>query len=342
MDESLLNFSRVEEDPFAKIPLENVSETPYRHSPVSSALNYFFFTAELLNFFLGIASVISDVLIIYFIFRYKRLKKNINLYIANYAIMNLCYYVVAPVLLLVHVLFSLGLPHFMYVFCYVSMMENTFLMSSFLFATLLAVDWTLSCVRPECLKKFHRILKIKYPIIYGYIMIVMISSCLGCMMEYELVQSLLFYNMPLIIFALIVMHNIRRKRVLSSEHLKTEYALWIFTIAVGCFIPIYILDLILIAMGPYSYHTFTLIIFALEYILSFFSTPAPVFILYYLIKWNKYFKMAFDTTFKRAVRSYGADNLDDASDNEEIVQDGEQKNVPSEVNGVSRAEILVP
>lgn len=343
MEESLLNFSRVEEDPFAKLPTENITEPSFREpSAFSMVLTYVLFTAELINFVLAIASVIADVLMIYFIFKYKRLRKDLNLYIANYAIMNLSYYVVAPILLLVHVLFSMGFSFFVHLLCYIAVLENTFLFGSFIFATLLGVEWTISFLKPELLVKYRKSHKYKYLILYCLIAVIMMLGGLGCLFKFEFLQTLLFYSMPFVIFALVFIHYVRRRKVLGMEQLKTEYALWIFTIAVGCYVPIYLLDLILTSIGPYAYHTITLIIFLCEYILSFLATPSPVFILYYLIKWNKHFKMAFDTTFKRSVRNYGADNLDDASDNEEIVEDGGQKNVTNESNGLSRAEILVP
>ncbi|KAL3269105.1 hypothetical protein HHI36_008187 [Cryptolaemus montrouzieri] len=146
--------------------------------------------------------------------------------------------------------------------------------------------------------------------------------------------------MPLFIIALVAMHYLRRKKVLSVNELKTEYSLWICTIAVGCYIPIYILDWVFRFYT--TYNSFVLFLIFLEYTLSLIATPGPIFILYYLLKWNKHFKMAYDITFKASVRTYGADNLDDASDNEDIVGDETDKNVQSNSNGTDTTTIMVP
>lgn len=343
MDESLLNFSRVEEDPFVRIPTENVTEAPFRdRSAATIALNYTFLIFEFANFFLGIAAVVSDVLIVYFVFRFKRLRKNMNIYVANFALMNLIYYITAPVLLLAHVVLALGNANFYNTFCYVSTIEYTFLTASFVIVTCMGLEWTVSILQPGLTKRCRVILKAKYAAFYSLLGLILLSSLAGCLAHYEIIKAILYYQMPTITLCLIVMHYTRRKRVLNEEQLKTEYALWVFTMAVGFYIPIFFLDLLLNWINLDANHTITILVFLSVYICSFLSVPTPVYILYYLIKWNKHFKMAFDTTFKKSVRTYGADNLDDASDNEDIVQDDRHKNTQMDGNGLSRAEIMVP
>ncbi|KAK9890777.1 hypothetical protein WA026_012122 [Henosepilachna vigintioctopunctata] len=348
MENEILNFTKVEEDPFAHIDanVPNVSKLAnewnhWKPTPLQKILTHAYLIFGIVKFFTVIAVVLVDILIIYLILRYKRLRKNFNLYILHFAILNLTGHIIEPLFLIAHILVRSGFKSVHNVYCYMDMLKESLLYVSFIFIICLALDWSIFYFK-DTTGSVQKAYKHKFAILYSLLGLFSFINCSTCNLSiYSLASDILFFSMPPFAVALLFIHYKRRSTILNNEQLKTEHYLWVSTIVFVVYIPLYLMDGLFRAI---SHETSVVVITALiafEEMFSIISVVSPICILVYLMKWNKHIRMAFDTTFRRTVREYGSDNLDDASDNEEIVGDDVQKTT-AVTNGATAQNIFVP
>ncbi|KAK9890778.1 hypothetical protein WA026_012123 [Henosepilachna vigintioctopunctata] len=348
MENEILNFSKVEEDPFAEIEhnAPNVSKIAnewnhWKPSTLELIINYAYIVFGITKFFTVIAVILVDILIIYLILRYKRLRKNFNLYILHFAILNFTSHIIAPVFLIAHLLIRSGYKYFFNAYCYMGMLEKSILYLSFIFILCLAIDWSIFNFKNQT-GSVQTAYKHKFTILYTLLGLYSVITCSSCHMGVFFASDIMFYSMPLFIVALLYMHYRRRSIILNNEQLKTEHYLWVSTIVFGVYTPMYLVDVIFHIIFYDSNAYIISILFLLEEVFSIISVVGPICVLIYLMKWNKHVRMAFDTTFRKTVREYGSDNLDDASDNEEIIGDDVHGTTTAETNGATAQDIFVP
>lgn len=311
MDEEIYNISYVEADPFLPVSPNATFGDTQEWSAFVAFMEVLFIFRELLMLIVGVITIIIDILLIFMITKFERLKTPINRYIYHMAIMNLIYFFFLPLFLFIFYHLIGGGPTIRSTFCYLDMVECTAVLGYWIFATSIGIEWMVRSKRESWITKAQFYYDNKFNLIYLFLGINLVTGIIGCIYNYRTEQYILLLIMPTLVVIVIVLNYIKRTGNFDDENLKTEYYLSISTFVIFLHLPYFVVD----TLHPFL-HIFILYLSYLVFPL--FTTSTPIIIFRFLLQKNKYFKMAFDAMFKKSVRNYESNDLDGDDDDDNI------------------------
>lgn len=291
-------------DPLAEIDAE--IEHEFNHYNIIWTIQIVFMFAKVI---VCLISVAADMFLAVTILRFKRLQTRINTYILHMCIITSLLYFIIPMFVTI---LDLIIHHF--AIYYMMEVQNTFLMSYVTFSLILAVDWIVSNYNSPWIAWYHRYYKYCIPVIYFMFFIYTLVTVFSDGMTMTLMKIFLYYYIASAVI-LIALNIVKRFTRVKPETQKTAYAMTVSNIAIFSFLPTFFIYWLLTYLLPHNF-TIDMIFVFIESIVVMLSLSHPIIIVYYLGKENKYFKMAYNKSFKRSIRSYGDDNLDEVSEDE--------------------------
>ncbi|VEN54634.1 unnamed protein product [Callosobruchus maculatus] len=303
-EQELYNIT-LEDDPFGE-DFSHVTENMWH------ALHSFIEISIVLRLILSLFVVAATIFLTVVILRFKRLKIRPNVYILNMALLHLTFYLIPLIYILLHFIFYLnsnGIPLF-----------HTMVTAITLYITIafmLGVDWLFFAWKPNlecyCIKYFKYVLLGIYSV---FILEWTAGLCYGNIEHVTVIRPLFFTIVYLIyVVVLIVLNILKRRMSLNASSKRTEYALTISNITIFSFLPLLIFHAVMATTAIDNIH-FYLFLCYLEPFPSVIALGHPIYIVYRLGKDDKYFKMAYSKSFKRSVRNYNDDNLDESIDDD--------------------------
>nr|CAH7724953.1 unnamed protein product [Callosobruchus chinensis] len=299
-EQELYNIS-LEDDPFGQ------DFSPYTEN-VWHYLHFYIEISIIVRLILSLLVVAATIFLTVVILRFKRLKIRPNLYILNMALLHLTFYMIPLIYILLHFIFYLnsnGVP--------LLQTMTTAITLYITIAFMLGVDWLFFAWKPhlECwyIKYFKYVLLGVYSV---FILEWAIAFCYDKMEHVAIIRPLFFTIVYLIyVVILIVLNVLKRRMTLDASAKRTEYALTMSNITIFSFLPLLIFHAVMTSTAIGNVH-FYLFMCYLEPVPSIIAIGHPIYIVYRLGKDDKYFKMAYSKSFKRSVRNYNDDNLDES------------------------------
>ncbi|KAJ8967487.1 hypothetical protein NQ314_002801 [Rhamnusium bicolor] len=294
-----LNVSEFENDPFEVYDEDESSKhTIYTVDRGIHVIDI------LIRILFSLVVVSADIYLICVINKFKRLKTRTNMYILNCFILNILYIISMPLLYV----FSYFVRY------YIFYPLNTFSVLYVTFALALSLDWFLSGYRPSSIQKYNKFYKYVFLGIYVVFITEGLVALTLSYLRHLVVRFYIFNVLYVISLIVVVTLNILRKKFnLTNGSFKTAYSLTVTNIMIFSYLPLLIIHILDIFI-PRKNYTWEYIIIYTEIIARYIVLCHPILVVYMLGKQNKYFKMAYKQSFKRYLKTYGDDNLDDGSE----------------------------
>nr|XP_023024216.1 uncharacterized protein LOC111512340 [Leptinotarsa decemlineata] len=300
---AFINRTEFEDDPFAEVDDTSV-KADYDVGNVAFVL-----IISMIKLAICLASISADIFLLVVLFRFGRLwEVRINKYILNLAILNIIYYLAAPLFFIFeHLVYTDYVPTI-----FLLQTQTTILILYITFAIALAVDWYFSGYVPSLMYNY----KIYYHYVFSGIYVVFVIEWIFAFIyaeNHHMIRMSIFSVFYVTFLVLLVTINILKCRLSPKEDTtKTAHALTTANIIYAAFLPILIYHLI---VRHSSNITVLTIVLYTEFIPSLLEIGHPILVVYMLGRMNKYFKMAYNKSFKRSTRNYGVEeNLDDVSE----------------------------
>ncbi|CAH1966689.1 unnamed protein product [Acanthoscelides obtectus] len=274
-------------------------------------LRYYIEISVIIRLILSLFVIGAVIFLIVVLLRFKRLKIRTNHYILNMFFLYLSLYLVPLIYILFHFMFSLNSSgiHLL----------QTIITAVTLYITLafmLGLDWFVFAWKPHLESTYNKYFK--YVLLGTYSVFGLEWAVAFCYdrLEHIILIRPLFFTIVYLIYAvtLIVLNVLKRRISLAASSKKTQYALTVSNITIFSFLPLLIFHAFSALTGGSLIFYFFMAL--LEPFLSIIAISHPIYIVYRLGRDDKYFKMAYNKSFKRSVRNYNDDDLDVSVDDD--------------------------
>lgn len=298
------NYTEYVEDPFGENDQE-LLRYDVRKTMIT-ILIYIEIITFILRVILCLCAIVVDILLIYVILKFKRLRSTVNSYIKNYAIVNMLLSVSIPItyigLVYTHNRWEIQI-------------ELSILSLNFLFAFALGFDWLIMTFKPEYGMKIKNCYKYLTPSIYILGCVKFLIECtLGLTQGIHIEKLFVAIIYVLILLFILVLDYLNFRYKSSIRSTKAVYSLTIANIIVLCWLPMFIYH-ICFQKSRYD-HIPAMIFRYMGFIPHWATSSVSLIILIVLVRMNKNYRMAFAKMFKRSVRDYSneGENLDESED----------------------------
>ncbi|CAH1966691.1 unnamed protein product [Acanthoscelides obtectus] len=284
------------------------------YTSVSEDLFYYYYYYDvivlILRLILCVLFVSASIFLAIVILRFKRLHTRSNIYILHMCFLHVFVYTLPLLYFIIYVMIR-GHLHESAFFQTLSTTLSLYITIGFL----LGVDWFVFARKPNWVGTYDRYFK--YVLAFVYLIFILewaVAFFYSRVYHLVVLRSLVFSIFYILyITVLIVLNILKRWLFLTSASKRTEYAFIVSNITLFSFLPLLIFHTInefTLHVSPY----FNLFMHYLEPVPSTIALGHPILIVHLLGKENKYFRMAYSKMFKRSLRNYIDDNLDDSSD----------------------------
>nr|CAH7724951.1 unnamed protein product [Callosobruchus chinensis] len=296
------------------------------YTSVSEDLFYYYYYYDvivlILRLILCVFFVSASIFLAIVILRFKRLHTRSNIYILHMCFLHVFVYTLPLLYFIIYVMIK-GHLHESAFFQTLSTTLSLYITIGFL----LGVDWFVFTRKPNWLGTYEKYFKYVLACVYlVFILEWAIAFFYSRVYHLVVLRSLIFTIFYMVyITVLIVLNILKRWLFLTAASKRTEYAFIVSNITIFSFLPL----LIFHTINEFTFHVspyLNLFMHYLEPIPSTIALGHPILIVHLLGKENKYFRMAYSKMFKRSLRNYIDDNLDNSSDrgndgNENLISD---------------------
>lgn len=301
---NFINETEYESDPFAAVPDDVLNGT---YPKTISVLSYYLITINILKLILVLTVIVANAFLVIVILRFERLKAvRSNMYILNLSILNIIYYLCSPLFYIICHLFSAHEEASIVIL----QTQSTLLTLYTTFALAMAIDWFLTGIKLHMMKTFDKCYKFAFIGIYGIFFIEWIIAFIYS--EVEHVARAATFTIFYVVYAIIltILNILKTRMNFRSDSKEIEYSFTVSNIIIYSFLPLFCFHLFYKVSTPYMYS----ILLVLEILPEIVEICHPILVIFMLGRLNKYFKMAYNKSFKRSVQNYQDDNLDTVSE----------------------------
>ncbi|KAG5886635.1 hypothetical protein JTB14_000997 [Gonioctena quinquepunctata] len=307
MDISFFKEIEFEDDPFTE-----VDEDTLRAEDTAGNI-VFYVIISLVKLAVCLTGMAAEVFLLVVLYRFSRLRSiRLNKYILNLTILNIIYYLVAP---LYSISEHLVFKHYNATI-FLLQTQSTILILYIAFAIGLALDWYLSSCEPKFMSGYEYFHRYVFWGIYVAFVIEWIFAFIYAKNHHMIRMRIfsVFYVSFLIL--LVIINMLKYTLSMKGSTLKTSHALVTTNIIFFAYFPLFIYHLII------SYVTkeeILAIVLFTEFIPNLLVLGHPIMVVYMLGRTDKFFKIAYEKSFKRSPHEVDEGNdLDNATDGDRV------------------------
>lgn len=274
----------------------NFNHPPRTRSFLEILTHYLIQVCDTINVGLNISSTVACIFLIFIFIRYyKRLKSRVHVYLLHYIIWTFIWISLGTVYKYLH---YLGLHHVVHssCICISYRMDTISVLFLYAFITMLAVNWFIFYFNNNWVDLYNKSQKLIigciYTIHFVLFFIYISVECFGASQIITDTIGVIYYFIMFLI--LITINCVNFYKIPSVEQVESRYVLKISTFLLFTWLPIF---------GFYLAYYLGADIFVIYPIyLIFESLPAigPLFLIYWLNKWDYNFHKACRSTFRRS------------------------------------------
>lgn len=260
----------------------------------------YFIISEFVELISNLVNVSAYLFLGITILRFKRLKTRKNTYILH---LSLLYGFFTLSKMICNILFSLSTEKGLAL----EQASTSFLLLYLLICLILGLDWIISGYQPNLTQKYEKVYKYFLAVLYGIVITEYLVTFVYAY-KHHLIRigiSRFFYG--LIIIFMIALNAMKFFFTLSSQCVKSVYALNVSNIIIFSLAPMFICHCIL-------WINYSDILVYISIIPEIFWCNHPIVVVYVLGVQNKLFKLAYMKSFKKSVQSYDEDFVDESED----------------------------
>lgn len=310
---------------------DDFNSTEYQNSfgtSVWSLSEIWFISMNILKFLISLAALAAALFLITIISKYERLKTKTNIFLLHYAIACALDNIMLPVVgIFITLIVETSPTRLQEIHCIGYQIGASTTLLIVLFAAAISVQWFLQNWKNKWLKKisnFEQYFAFSLYFLYFVKLIVYISDCFLPVIFFSKLLLLLCY---LICFCIIIALNFFSSRqTLNVAQLNTKYQLTVSTYAILSYLPLVFIVLLIHFVENLN---FSIFLYHLVYFAEFLAIGSCILVTYLLGVKNKYFKSVYSKVFKKSVREYNENDLDESSDDSENIQGNVENHVPS-------------
>lgn len=289
-----------------------MSEQP---NPVTSILEIIWSIAsEIIKLVICFVSALASCFLIYIFFKFDKVKKKCNIFLLHYAITSLIDVLLVPLIKLVSEIAFSGFARWE-VFCVLFAINGSTNILVFWFGAAIGVYWFIENFQNSWIKNKRRFEIFTTIGIYIVCIIKLIVVTGECFVEESLFTTTIIRIVYVIKVLLITGINIFvKRRGLSESQIKTRYELTISSYIIYSFFPLFVFSFCFSVNWSRKIIEFLLYIYSFAEYLAYSGT---IVITYILLEKSKYFKVAYKSIFKRSVKHYDEEELNEESEEDE-------------------------
>lgn len=288
------NSTRYMDDPFGDVGEEMFPDD--RRDTVYIVLYYTLLVTNVIKLILCLSTIIADILLIYAITKFRRLKSTVNCYIRHYAIFNILHLLGGP---LVHLVYG------EYESCLEHAVDKSALIFNFLFAFGLGFDWLTLTFKPEIGMKIGNFYKYSSLSLYVIGCLMSLGFCVLCYRDFSHLRFLSITYLSVLLFIL-VLDYLTFKHKNAVRFTKPVYSLTVANIIVLFWLPAFV-DIHLHELLAHK-EMVQIILSFIMFIPEWLSCSISLVIVVVLVNVDKHFKMSFAKIFRKSLRNYNGDN----------------------------------
>ncbi|XP_044270504.1 uncharacterized protein LOC123015094 [Tribolium madens] len=283
-------------------------------SPINSILEVIWNVVfEITKLVVCVSSAVAASFLIYIFLKFEKVRKKCNIFLLHYAISSLIDVMLVPLVMLLSQIAFTGIFGWE-VLCFIYSINSSTNILVFAFGAMIGFYWFIDNFHNSLIKNRKKFEIFTTILVYTVCSIKLAVVGGECFVEKSLYTSEILRITFFIIFLIIAGINIFVKRkTLTEIQVNTKYELTISSFLIFTYVPIFVLGFLFYFNLNPDWLNFVFYVYNVTEIVAFSGTLIVTYILY---QKSKHFRVACKSIFKRSLKNYDEEELDEESEEE--------------------------